>query len=107
MNAHLLPAKDQALLDRRNPLFFFHALLDAGDLFQSYGRVSMYVESKSLSGALRQVGQACGDLGTEALRTLYSGSMSSSISLPVRVRTLLIDGLVSSHDMDQISSREL
>ena len=31
-DSHLLPAVDQALLHGRDPLFFLHALLYAGDL---------------------------------------------------------------------------
>lgn len=101
-DSHLLPAVDQALLHGRDPLFLLHALLYAGDLELILARrlLLRFLSREKRVGfvlaAVRVVGlRVCGGNGgrTRSRRcTLYSGSMSSSISLPVRVRTLELGG---------------
>ena len=95
-NAHLLPTIDQPLLHGWDALFLLHAFLYAGDLWCTKRSIS----DLGRAFAAAWVGEGNDDCKhgervdwrgwgiVYKIPTLYSGSISSSISLPVRVRTL-------------------
>lgn len=79
MTVHLLAAMDETLLHGRNALLLFHLLLDLRDLY-----VKLFSCRPCSVGPVGERGY-----------TLYSDSISSSISLPVKVRTLSVSSMVS------------